>query len=127
MGFARLVLASGYCQKAISRLCEQFVLIGSGLLWNIYFGFIALLLGFWLATALALGKNSHSIWLRLPSNWFVFLFRGSPLFIQFFLAYEAFVLLPKIGVEFEIFGTVFAGGNQMADAGLAGRLAGFVL
>ena len=45
--------------KSDITLCEQFVLIGSGLLWNLYFGFIALLLGFWLATALALGKNSH--------------------------------------------------------------------
>ena len=70
--------------KSDITLCEQFVLIGSGLLWNIYFGFIALLLGFWLAIALALGKNSQTTLLRLPSSWFVFLFRGSPSFIQFF-------------------------------------------
>ena len=106
-GLRALGIGERLLPKSDITLCEQFVLIGSGLLWNIYFGFIALLLGFWLATALALGKNSQSAWFRLPSNWFVFLFRGSPLFIQFFLAYEAFVLLPKVGVEFEIFGTVF--------------------
>ena len=105
-GLRALGIGERLLPKSDITLCEQFVLIGSGLLWNIYFGFIALLLGFWLATALALGKNSQSAWFRLPSNWFVFLFRGSPLFIQFFLAYEAFVLLPKVGVEFEIFGTV---------------------
>ena len=44
-------------------VCEQFTLIGSGLIWNIYFGFLALLVGFFLACALALGKNSHVAWL----------------------------------------------------------------
>jgi polar amino acid transport system permease protein len=83
-------------------LCEHFVLIGSGLLWNIYFGAVALVFGFFLATAVALGKDSERFWIHKPSAWFIFVFRGSPLFIQFFLAYEAFVLLPKAGIE--IFG-----------------------
>jgi polar amino acid transport system permease protein len=91
-------------------------------LWNIYFGFVAMLLGFWLATALALGKHSRSLWLRLPSHYFVFLFRGSPLFIQFFLAYEAFVLLPKIGFEFEVFGTVFAAETRWLTRAWLGAL-----
>ena len=108
--------------KSDITLCEQFVLIGSGLLWNIYFGFVALLLGFWLAIALALGKNSQTTLLRLPSSWFVFLFRGSPLFIQFFLAYEVFVLLPKVGIEFEIFGTVFAAETRWLTRASLGAL-----
>ena len=83
-------------------LCQQFTLIGSGLIWNIYFGVLALLTGFVLATGLALAKAARNPVLRKPAEWFVFVFRGSPLFIQFFLAYEAFVLLPKAG--FEVFG-----------------------
>ena len=83
-------------------LCQQVVLIGSGLIWNIYFGVLALGLGFFMATAVALGKAAASPWIRRPAEWFVFLFRGSPLFIQFFLAYEAFVLLPKAGVEIDL-------------------------
>ncbi|HHS89402.1 MAG TPA: ABC transporter permease subunit [Rhodobacteraceae bacterium] len=79
-------------------LCEQFTLIGSGLIWNIYFGAIALFLGFFLATAVAVAKNANRWWIRKPAEWFIFLFRGSPLFIQFFLFYEAFVLLPKVGI-----------------------------
>ena len=79
-------------------LCHQFTLIGSGLIWNIYFGFLALTFGFLAATGLALAKNHSSRWLRKPAEWFIFIFRGSPLFIQFFFAYEAFVLLPKVGV-----------------------------
>lgn len=74
-------------------LCQQFTLIGSGMIWNIYFGVFALVLGFFLATAVAMGKASRSAWLRKPSEWFIFAFRGSPLFIQFFFAYFLFLSL----------------------------------
>lgn len=83
-------------------LCQQFTLIGSGMIWNIYFGVLALCLGFFAATAVALARLSQNRWLRVPFEWFVFLFRGSPLFIQFFLAYETFVLLPKVGVDINL-------------------------
>ena len=93
----------GYGERLLPRsdftLCQQFTLIGSGLIWNIYFGLIALTLGFFLANAIAMAKASHNPWLRKPAEWFIFVFRGSPLFIQFFLAYEAFVLLPRAGIE----------------------------
>ena len=83
-------------------LCEQVTLIGSGLIWNIYFGALALFFGFFLATAVALARNSHRRLIRKPAEWFIFLFRGSPLFIQFFLAYESFVLLPKNGIDLNL-------------------------
>lgn len=76
-------------------LCQQVVLIGSGMLWNIYFGVFALLSGFVLATALAMGKASRSRPLRKLSEWVIFVFRGSPLFIQFFFAYFAFLSLKQ--------------------------------
>ena len=80
-------------------LCDQFVLIGSGLIWNVYFGVLALALGFFLATAVAVARNSYHFWFRKPAEWFILVFRGSPLFIQFFLAYEALVLLPRAGIN----------------------------
>ncbi|MCK0103400.1 ABC transporter permease subunit [Pseudohalocynthiibacter sp. F2068] len=83
-------------------LCDQFTLIGSGMIWNIYFGALALFIGFFMATGLALAKFSSNIWLRKPAEWFIFILRGSPLFIQFFLAYETFVLLPKVGVDINL-------------------------
>ena len=83
-------------------LCQQVTLIGSGMLWNIYFGVLALVFGFFLANALAVAKISRHAALRKPAEWFIFLFRGSPLFIQFFLAYETLVMLPRAGIE--IFG-----------------------
>ncbi|MCP4789111.1 MAG: ABC transporter permease subunit [Gammaproteobacteria bacterium] len=84
--------------KSDITFCEQATLIGSGLIWNVYFAVLALLVGFFLAVALALGKNSHNPWLRRPAEWVVFLFRGSPLFIQFFFAYFAFLALKKMGL-----------------------------
>jgi polar amino acid transport system permease protein len=74
-------------------LCHQFTLIGSGMIWNIYFGLISLLTGFFLATMLALGKGSDNRFIRKPSEWFIFVFRGSPLFIQFFFGYFLFLTL----------------------------------
>ncbi|MDB5660909.1 MAG: binding-protein-dependent transport system inner rane component [Cypionkella sp.] len=85
--------------KADFTLCQQFTLIGSGLIWNVYFAALALLFGFFLANALALARIAHSPFIRKPAEWFVFIFRGSPLFIQFFLAYEMLVLLPRTGIN----------------------------
>ena len=111
LGFGERILP-----KSDITLCDHVVLIGSGLLWNLYFAAIALALGFVLATGLALARTSDVPALRAPADAFVFLFRGSPLFIQFFLAYEAFVLLPKTGID--IFGmTVETGWLTRAWAG----------
>src|SRR5690606_4593873 len=77
--------------------CEQFTQIGSGLILILYYGAVALIIGFFLANTLAVAKASGNIWARKPAEWFIFVFRGSPLFIQFFLAYEAFVLIPRMG------------------------------
>lgn len=77
-------------------LCEQVVLIGSGMIWNVYFAAVAVAFGFFLATALALARTSDIRWLRAPANGFVYLFRGTPLFIQFFFVYELFVQFPKV-------------------------------
>lgn len=78
-------------------ICQQFTLIGSGMIWNIYFGVLALLVGFFIASAVALGKNSTNRFVRKLSEWFVFVFRGSPLFIQFFFAYFLFLTIKQAG------------------------------
>jgi len=38
--------------------------------------------------------------LRKPSEWFIFVFRGSPLFIQFFFAYFVFLSLKSVSPLF---------------------------
>ncbi|QBX99584.1 ABC transporter permease subunit [Rhodophyticola sp. CCM32] len=96
----------GYGERLLPRgditLCEQFTLIGSGMIWNIYFGTLALITGFFFSVTLAVAKNTRSRLTRKPAEWFIFAFRGSPLFIQFFLAYELFVLLPRLGVDIHL-------------------------
>lgn len=93
----------GYGERLLPRsdftLCQQFTLIGSGMIWNVYFGILALIFGFALANAIAFAKAAHSPWVRKPAEWFIFVFRGSPLFIQFFLAYEALQMLPRAGID----------------------------
>ena len=90
-------------------LCQQFTLIGSGMIWNIYFGVIALCTGFFLATAVALGKASANPMLRKLSEWFIFIFRGSPLFIQFFFAYFVFLSLKGVSPIFDPFTSAWLG------------------
>ncbi|UWQ91924.1 ABC transporter permease subunit [Rhodobacteraceae bacterium M382] len=81
--------------KGDYTLCEHFTLIGSGMIWNIYFGVMALCTGFFLAVAVAVAKGSSNPLLRKPAEWFIFIFRGSPLFIQFFFAYFFFLSLKQ--------------------------------
>lgn len=89
--------------------CEQATLIGSGMIWNIYFGVFALLLGFFVATSLAVAKSSSNAWARKPAEWFIFIFRGSPLFIQFFFAYFLFLSLKSVNPFFSPFTAAWLG------------------
>jgi polar amino acid transport system permease protein len=98
-GLRSIGIGENLLPKSDFTLCQQFTLIGSGMIWNLYFGVLALVFGFFLANAIALAKSARNPWVRKPAEWFVFVFRGSPLFIQFFLAYEALVLLPKGGID----------------------------
>lgn len=88
--------------KTDITLCEQIVLIGSGMIWNVYFAVLALFLGFFLAISVAVARNSQNKVLQTPAHIFIFLIRGSPLFIQFFVLYESFVLLPKLGWDINL-------------------------
>lgn len=103
----------GYGERLLPRsdftLCEHFTLIGSGMIWNVYFGVIALSLGFFFATALAVAKMSPRAFLRKPAEWFIFLFRGSPLFIQFFFAYFLFLSLKSTAPFWDPFTAAWLG------------------
>ena len=90
-------------------LCQQFTLIGSGMIWNVYFGVLALFAGFLFATLLAVGKASSSRLTRKPAEWFIFLFRGSPLFIQFFFGYFLFLQLKLVFPIFAPFTAAWLG------------------
>ncbi|MEB8385924.1 ABC transporter permease subunit [Rhodobacteraceae bacterium KMM 6894] len=108
-GLRSLGIGQRLLPKEDFTLCEQVVLIGSGMIWNVYFGVIALATGFLLATVVALGKGSANPWLRKPSEWFIFVFRGSPLFIQFFFAYFLFLSLKGVSPIFNPFTSAWLG------------------
>lgn len=104
--------ALGIGERALPKtditLCEQVVLIGSGMIWNVYFAILAILFGFCFAVLLAVGKTSKNRWASAPARGFIYFFRGTPLFIQFFFAYGLFVQLPKVGTEIDLGFVVFA-------------------
>lgn len=122
-GLRSLGIGERLLPKTDITLCDQFVLIGSGLIWNIYFAVFAMLVGFWLATLVAVGKASANPLFSAPAKAFIFIFRGSPLFIQFFLAYEIFVLIPKVGFDINLgFATITAETRWLTKAWLGATI-----
>ncbi|MBX2869498.1 MAG: ABC transporter permease subunit [Acidiferrobacterales bacterium] len=73
---------------ADNAFVKDIMIMAKPALFNIYFALASIPIGFPLAVALALGKNSTH---RLLSNFcrgYIYAFRGSPLFIQFFMFYS---------------------------------------
>ena len=103
----------GYGERLLPRtdftLCQQFTLIGSGMIWNIYFGALALIIGFFIAHAAALGKASSNVFARKTAEWFILIFRGSPLFIQFFFGYFLFLSIKQWHPFFGPFSSAWLG------------------
>lgn len=90
-------------------ICQQVVLIGSGLMWNIYFGVLTLAAGFLLATLVAIARGARNPLWRMPAKWFILVFRGSPLFIQFFFGYFCFLALKNWNPVFSPFTSAAVG------------------
>ena len=65
-------------------------------LFNIYFAVASLPLGFVMALGLALGKNSKNPVISRLCSAYIYAFRGSPLFIQFFMFYSIMLALNPI-------------------------------
>jgi polar amino acid transport system permease protein len=85
--------------KTDITLCDQFVLIGSGMIWNIYFAVFAMLLGFGIATLVAVGKASQNPWAAIPA--------------------KAFIFVPKVGMDINLgFATITAETRWLTKAWL---------
>lgn len=70
-------------------MIDYFLSLMSGALINIYFGATALIVGFGFSVLLALGLTRARGMIYYASSTYVYIFRGSPLFIQLYLFYYA--------------------------------------
>ena len=108
-GLRSIGLGERVLPKTDITICHQATLIGSGMLWNIYFGVLALILGFFFAILLSLGRRSDHQIVSYLCDTFILIFRGTPLFIQFFFAYFLFLSLKKAFPVFDPFTSAWLG------------------
>lgn len=74
---------------------HDFIILAKPAAFNLYFALASIPIGFPFAVALALGKASKSAWKSNVSKAYIYAFRGSPLFIQFFMFYSIMLALNK--------------------------------
>ena len=72
----------------MDRFLAELTLFAPAVVFNIYFAIASIPLGFVAAVFLALGKNSANPLISRLSRGYIYAFRGSPLFIQFFMLYS---------------------------------------
>ena len=72
----------------MERFLAELGLFAPAVVFNIYFAVASIPLGFLFAVLLALGKASPNPVIERLSRGFIYAFRGSPLFIQFFMFYS---------------------------------------
>ena len=79
-----------------SAIIQDIIILAKPAMFNAYFALASIPIGFPLALLLAVGKLSNSKLLSLPSKVFIYAFRGSPLFIQFFMFYSLMLSFNKV-------------------------------
>lgn len=72
----------------MDRFIAELGIFAPAVLFNLYFALASIPLGFVFAVLLALGKASPNPLINRLSRGYIYAFRGSPLFIQFFMIYS---------------------------------------
>lgn len=72
----------------MGRFIAELGIFAPAVAFNLYFAAASIPLGFVLAVLLALGKASDNPLINRLSRGYIYAFRGSPLFIQFFMIYS---------------------------------------
>ncbi len=67
-----------------------------GLVNTVQLVFISLVVGLFLAVPLAVGRASRRVWLNVPIWLFTYVFRGTPLLIQLYIAYYGFAFIDGV-------------------------------
>ncbi|HHY50041.1 MAG TPA: ABC transporter permease subunit [Alphaproteobacteria bacterium] len=74
--------------ELLAAIVEDVVVLARPALFNIYFAFASIPVGFVLAIFFALGKASRHPLISAVCRAYIYAFRGSPLFIQLFMIYS---------------------------------------
>jgi His/Glu/Gln/Arg/opine family amino acid ABC transporter permease subunit len=74
---------------------QDIIILAKPALFNLYFALASIPIGFPFAVLLAIGKASQHKSISLLSRGYIYAFRGSPLFIQFFMFYSMMLALNK--------------------------------
>ncbi|MEP7239599.1 MAG: ABC transporter permease subunit [Devosia sp.] len=98
----------------IETLLAEIVRMAPAALFNIYFAFAAIPVGFLLAIVFALGKNARNPLLNRLSRIYIYFFRGSPFFIQLFAFYSLALAFnvstwKPLGIDWLVLNPLFLG------------------
>ncbi len=93
---------------------QDIITLARPALYNLYFAFASIPLGFPFAIILALGKNSRNRFLSSAAKTYIYAFRGSPLFIQFFMFYSIMLSMnlaywKPLGIDWIVMHPLFIG------------------
>ena len=98
----------------LAPIFRDIELLARPALFNLYFAFASIPVGFCLAIFLAFGKASHNPVISRLSRGYIYTFRGSPFFIQLFMFYSialAFnmTLWKPLGIDWLVLHPLFLG------------------
>ena len=71
-----------------SAFVQDIIILAKPALFNLYFALASIPLGFPMAIMLGMGKNSQNMLINRLCRGYIYAFRGSPLFVQFFMFYS---------------------------------------
>jgi polar amino acid transport system permease protein len=98
----------------LEAVLRDIELLARPALFNLYFSFAAIPLGFGLAILMALGRASPRRWLARLCSGYIYAFRGSPFFIQLFMFYSLALALniplwKPLGIDWFVLHPLFLG------------------
>lgn len=97
-----------------NAILQDIVTLARPALYNLYFALASIPLGFPFAVLLALGKNSNNRLISSAAKIYIYAFRGSPLFIQFFMFYSIMLSMnlnywKPLGIDWLVMHPLFIG------------------
>jgi His/Glu/Gln/Arg/opine family amino acid ABC transporter permease subunit len=98
----------------LDAILVDVAILGRATLFNLYFAFASIPVGFGLAVLVMLGRNSNNRLLANLCGGYIYAFRGSPFFIQLFMLYSLALALnlsvwKPLGIDWLVLNPLFLG------------------